>query len=301
VGVFDGVHLGHQAVIEKAVEDAAATGTVPAVLTFDPHPDTVLCPRSAPALLTTRGEKLSLLRGLGVGLTVIASFDTALAETPPEVFVGEVLVGKLRAQTVVVGEDWRFGAQGAGSPALLDEMASELGYRVSVVAAAVTGGAKVSSTRIRALVARGRVRAAAGMLGRPYGASGFVVRGDGIGTQLGYPTANLAVDREKLVPAAGVYACLAGQRRLHPAIGYIGARPTLGADQRQRLEVHLLERRGRIDLVGRRLAVQFIRRLRGERLFGSRSALAKQIGRDCRRARRVLEALHEQPDVLPSR
>ncbi len=297
MGVFDGVHRGHQEVVAAAVRTAARGGITPAVLTFEPHPDAVLSRRGAPPLLTTTQEKLALLRDLGVRLTVLVAFDRRLADMPAEEFVRELLVGRLRARCLVVGEGWRFGAAGRGATELLREMAPELGFSVNAVRPLSVGGAKVSSTRIRSLLLRGRVSAAAEMLGRRYGAAGEVVTGAGLGRSLGYPTANLALPEDKLIPADGIYACLAGLRRLRPAVGYIGTRPTVSARGRRGVEVHALRPEGketarpRLDLLGRVMRVEFVARLRGDRKFPSVEALRRQMGRDCARARGLLEAL----------
>ena len=293
VGVFDGVHLGHRAVIATALRAAQTSGTVPAVLMFDPHPDAVLNPDRPPLLLTTTDEKLSLLRALGIRLTVIATFDQRLADMPPDRFVRELLADQLRAQCVVVGENWRFGAAGKGTPDLLHRLASALAFRVFVVPPVTVGTGKVSSTRIRHLLAEGRAGPARELLGRPYQLAGRVVAGHGLGRQLGYPTANLQVPREKLVPADGIYACRAGRRRLWPAVSYIGVRPTFHQDGPRSIEAHLLERGGRINLLGRRLRVEFVERLRRDRKFSSPEALAAQMARDCARARRVIDSLHD--------
>jgi riboflavin kinase/FMN adenylyltransferase len=293
VGVFDGVHLGHQEVITTAVRAAAGGAGVPSVLTFDPHPGAVLDPEGGPALLTAVEEKLRLLRGLGVEMTIVAEFDRTLADMQPETFVQNVLVAQLRARCVVVGRDWRFGADGSGTPALLEEMACHLGYAVSVVPPVNVGRAKVSSTRIRSFLTRGRVPAANKLLGHRYGVAGEVVPGDGLGAGIGYATANLDVPERKLLPADGVYACLAGQRRLWPAAVYVGTRPTVGSEGQRRVEVHLLRRRGTIELLGRRLRVEFVRRLREDRRFASVEALVRQMGRDCARVERVLAPLHD--------
>ena len=294
MGVFDGLHRGHREVIAAAVRSGARLGITPAVLTFDPHPDTVLSPRGAPPLLTTTEEKLALLRDLGVRLTVLATFDRQLADMPAEEFVRELLVGRLRARCLVVGEGWRFGAGGKGATGLLREMAPELGFSVSVVRPLSLGGAKVSSTRIRSLLARGRVSAAAEMLGYRYQVTGKVVAGAGLGRTLGYPTANLALPEDKLIPADGIYACLAGLRRLRPAVAYIGTRPTVSAGGRRGTEVHVLPPEGRgparprLDLLGRVLRVEFAARLRGDRKFPSLEALSRQMACDCERARALL-------------
>jgi riboflavin kinase/FMN adenylyltransferase len=297
MGVFDGVHRGHQEVVAAAVRTGARAGITPAVLTFEPHPDAVLSRRGAPPLLTTTQEKLALLRDLGVRLTVLARFDRRLADMPAEQFVRELLVGRLRARCLMVGEGWRFGAAGKGATKLLCEMAPGLGFNVSVVRSVSVGGAKVSSTRIRSLLLRGRVSAAAEMLGRRYRVAGQVVPGAGLGRSLGYPTANLAPPEDKLIPADGIYACLAGLRRLRPAVGYIGTRPTVSARGRRGVEVHVLRPEGtetarpRLDLLGRVVRVEFVARLRGEREFPSLEALSRQMARDCGRARGLLAAL----------
>ncbi|UCC67329.1 MAG: riboflavin biosynthesis protein RibF [Armatimonadota bacterium] len=304
MGVFDGVHRGHREVIAAAVRRGARSRILPAALTFEPHPDAVLSSAGAPPLLTTTAEKLALFRDLGVRLTVVASFDRKLADTPPEDFVREALLGRLHARCLVVGEGWRFGAAGKGATPLLHEMAADLGFRVSVVQPIIVGGAKVSSTRIRGLLARGRVSAAAEVLGRRYEVAGEVVAGAGLGRKLGYPTANLNPAKDKLVPADGVYACLAGRRRLWPAVAYIGRRPTAARKGARTVEVHLLTPGGSgsarrpPDLRGRVVRVEFISRLRGDKKFPSLEALRKQIARDCSRARRILTALHDSDDVL---
>jgi riboflavin kinase/FMN adenylyltransferase len=295
MGVFDGVHRGHRDVVAAAVRSGARLGITPAVLTFEPHPDAVLSPRGAPPLLTTTEEKLALFRDLGVGLTVLARFDRRLANMPAEEFVRELLVARLRARCLVVGEGWRFGAAGKGAIGLLREMAPELGFSVSVVQALSLGGAKVSSTRIRGLLARGSVSAAAEMLGRRYQVAGRVVAGAGLGRTLGYPTANLAPPEDKLIPADGIYACLAGLRRLRPAVAYIGTRPTVSAAGRRGMEVHVLPPEGRgtarprLDLLGRLLRVEFAARLRADRKFPSLEALSRRMACDCKRARALLE------------
>lgn len=291
VGVFDGVHLGHREVIGRAVKMAAGGDLVPAVLTFDPHPDVVLNPQGAQPLLTTTEEKVALLRELGVELTVLARFDRKLAAIPAERFVEEVLVGRLRARCVVVGENWRFGAGGRGTPALLRRMAQDSGFGVTVVPRVLAGGRKVSSTRIRELLTAGRLRHAGELLGRSYGLLGRVVRGEGVGSKLGFPTANLELSGDKLIPADGVYACRSGQRLLRNAVAYIGRRPTFGAKGERRVEVHLLDHDGRLDLRGRAVRTELVERLREDKRFPSQQALVEQMERDCRRARVILNSL----------
>jgi len=303
MGVFDGVHLGHQAIVRTAVKMAGegGRGAVPAVLTFDPHPDIVLSSHGAPSLLTTTDEKIALLGSLGIELVIVVEFTRAFADTPAEEFVAEV-VGKprpgrrSRACCAVVGEGWRFGAGGKGDLRMLREMGAALGFEVRAVGRVRRAGQLVSSTRLRTLLAHGHVSAANALLGRPYQVSGEVVAGDGRGRALGFPTANLRLPPEKLIPADGVYACLArgqgpgagGQGGLRPAVASIGVRPTFGRAGERRVEVHLLEHRGPPELLGRRLCVQFMARLRGERRFPSAEALVRQMEMDCRRARQAL-------------
>ena len=297
MGVFDGVHVGHQAIIAAAVKLAGRRGA-PAVLTFDPHPDAVLSREGAPQLLTTAGEKLDLLRRVGVKVVVVVEFTRSFASIPPVDFIERLLADQLKACCVVVGEGWRFGAEGAGSPELLKKMARGLGFRVKVVPAVKVGGVIASSTRIRRLLQQGRVASARGFLGRDYHLSGEVVSGDGRGRQLGFPTANVSPPAEKLIPAEGVYACYAGLRALRPAVTSIGVRPTFGPAGPRRIEVHLLESPRPPRLLGRRLRVAFVERLRGERRFASPGALTAQMRCDCDRARWLLSALHPSPGML---
>jgi riboflavin kinase/FMN adenylyltransferase len=300
LGVFDGVHLGHREVIAAAVRQARSSGIVPAVLTFEPHPAAVVSHAGAPPLLTTTEEKLALLRELEVRLVVVARFDRTLAKMPPEDFIAEVLVDRLRARFVVVGADWRFGSGGRGTAALLEQVAKRHGCGVTMVPAVIAKGGPVSSTRIRKLLLAGRTEEASKLLGRPYSLFGRVVAGDGLGRKLGFPTANLQLPPEKLIPADGVYACSAGacsrhgQRsaRVWPAVAYIGARPTVESGGARRVEVHLLERRGPVGAPGAVMKVEFVSRLRPDRRFPSREALVVQMTLDCLQARGVL-ALHE--------
>jgi riboflavin kinase/FMN adenylyltransferase len=291
-------------VIAAAVSQARSVGATPAVLTFDPHPAAVVAPRGSPPLLTTTDEKIESIRRLGVKLVVIAPFDKALADMPAEAFVVEVLVQQLRARCVTVGCDWRFGAGGRGAPALLKRLAEVHGFGVTTIPAVVAKGSPVSSTRIRGLLLRGRVEEANELLGRPYSLTGRVVPGDGLGRTLGFPTANLRLEPEKLIPADGVYACFAttagspdrstrsSNRRLWPALCYIGTRPTVESGGARRAEVHLLKRRGPVGTPGSVLRAELVSRLRSDRRFPSTEALVVQMTLDCLHAWGVL-ALHE--------
>lgn len=288
IGNFDGVHLGHQALVRAAVADARACGGAAVVLTFDPHPVRVLAPERAPRTLFTLGQRAEILAALGVDAVAVLGFDASVAALPPEQFARDVLVGKLGARVVVVGERFRFGRARAGDAAHLASLGGELGFRVHTVPAVVLDGLPVSSSRIRKALARGDVDDAARLLGRVFFIDGRVVRGDGRGRSLGVPTANLEVQGETL-PAAGVYA---GRARAGtpgadwPCVVNLGERPTFGGGTAT-VEAHLLGFLG--DLYGAELRLSFVRRLRDERRFAGEQELVAQIRRDIEAARGMLE------------
>jgi riboflavin kinase / FMN adenylyltransferase len=264
VGTFDGVHRGHSRVIEAA----RAAGLPTTVVTFDPHPRTALGNRVE--LLTTLERRLELLRELGVDDTLVVPFTSDLALKTPEEFAESVL-RPLGATVIAAGENFRFGRGRSGDLGTLDE----LGFDVRPVPM-VEG---ISSSRIRQLLAAGEIEGAAQLLGRPPEVEGTVVAGDARGGTLGYPTANLAVPRDLLVPAYGIYAGRAGQNR---AAVSIGINPHYGGEER-RVEAFLLDFEG--DLYGRRLVIQLWQRLREERAFASEQELIDQIGRDVEAAK----------------
>ena len=266
IGSFDGVHLGHRRVIDAA----AAAGLPTAVVTFWPHPRTVLGNRVE--LLSSLDRRLELLGDAGVGEVLLVTFDADLAALEPEAFA-ERYLGGIGARTIAVGEDFRFGRGRGGDPALL----RRLGFDVQ----AVPRLEGVSSSLVRKLLAAGDVAGAARLLGRPAEVEGTVVLGDQRGGTLGYPTANLAVPPELLVPAYGIYA---GAALGHRAAISIGVNPHYGGSER-RIEPHLLDFEG--DLYGRRLVVELWRRLREERAFASEAELVAQIGRDVEETRRA--------------
>jgi riboflavin kinase/FMN adenylyltransferase len=266
LGTFDGVHLGHRRVIDTAL----AAGPEPTVVTFDPHPRTALGNRVE--LLTSLERRLELLEGLGVEATLVVEFTLDLARLTPEEFAEEVLRA-IGAKVVVAGEDFRFGRGRAGDLELL----GGLGFETKPVP--LLEG--VSSSRIRELVTEGDVEGAASLLGRPVEVEGTVVTGDARGGTLGFPTANLDVRPELLVPANGIYAGATGE--LRAAIS-IGTNPHYGGRER-RVEAHLLDFSG--DLYGRRLVVELWQRLRAEQAFESEDALIEQIGQDVEAARRA--------------
>jgi riboflavin kinase/FMN adenylyltransferase len=280
VGVFDGVHLGHRHVLERLTQLARSRGLPTLVLTFDPHPATVVDPARAPALLCTLERRLERLGELGIDRCVVVGFDPERAKEPAPSFLERVLVAELRAALVVVGENFRFGHDRKGDVALLAEHARDGGFEVEPVALDAEGGAPVTSSRIRALVAEGDVAGAAALLGRPHELEGAVVHGDGRGRSIGYPTANLDVDPVLCRPAIGIYAGTwtrpDGERA--PAAISIGRRPTFHDGADVLVEAYLCDVDA--DLYGERGRLAFVERLRGEERFESVDALVAQIALD---------------------
>lgn len=289
VGVFDGLHAGHGQILARARARAGAGRLV--VVSFDPHPDVVLRKafEAAPPL-TPLGEKRARLEALGVDAFDVLPFTRELAALSPEAFVDEHLVRPFAPGALVVGANFALGHGRAGTPARLAAIGAARGFEVEAVPLLERDGAAVSSTRIRALLAEGRVAAAAPLLGRRYGLAGRVVRGEAMGRALGYPTANLRLHEEKLVPANGIYAVWArpaGATEWLPGAMSIGVRPTFGGQART-LEVHLLDWDG--DLYGRDLEVEFVDWLRPERHFASAAALVEAMDRDVAETRLRLAA-----------
>ncbi len=285
LGVFDGVHLGHRAILGAAVAHARATGAPALACTFEPNPLEVLQPDRAPLPITTLDERLDLIAACGVDGTIVLTFTRELAAVEPEAFVKDVLVDRLAARQVVVGFNHRFGRAARGDAALLRELGARMGFNVDVVAPLTVDGVPVSSTAIRAALGRGDVDAAARMLGRPYTLPGTVVAGAGRGRTLGFPTANVAPGRPVLV-APGVYACtfeVGGQARR--AVVNVGVRPTFG-EATLAIEAYLLDFSG--DLYGQTVQLTFVSRVREERRFPTVDALRAQIADDVETARRRL-------------
>ena len=297
IGAYDGVHLGHRALLAELRARAEADGLATVVVTFDRHPASVVRPESAPLLLCDLDQKLELLASAGVDRTVVVRFDRERADESDEEFVTRELVGGLDARLVVVGEDFHFGHGRKGNVALLTEMGAVAGFEVDGVALASAGaddgdGAPaVSSTRVRTLVSAGQVEEAALLLGRPHQVRGPVVTGDRRGgAELGYPTANIAVPTEICLPAPGIYAGWYerpdGTR--HRAAVSVGRRPTFyGADGELLVEAYLLDFDG--DLYGEAARLSFLHRLRDELAFDSVDALVAQMGRDVERTRELID------------
>jgi riboflavin kinase/FMN adenylyltransferase len=286
LGNFDGVHLGHQMVLRRAVEEGRRRESRVVVATFDPHPRAVLAPGSQPKLLTTLELRREALLRYGADEVREIRFDKALSRKSPEEFVKDVLVGEIGAEAVVVGENFRFGHRAAGDAGDLGRLMRSFGgeaYAVPVRSEDGKGG--ISSTRIRALIAEGEVEEAARLLGRPYVLRGEVVIGDRRGRSLGFPTANVMPDPAVVVPGRGVYAGFVRVGKdVHAAATNVGVAPTFEGRE-DRVEAYLLDFEG--DLYGRVIDVSFVRRIRPEKRFSGVDELKEQIARDVEEARRI--------------
>ncbi|NPA30529.1 MAG: bifunctional riboflavin kinase/FAD synthetase [Chloroflexi bacterium] len=287
IGGFDGVHRGHQALLAVLRQAAREYQARPVVVTFDPLPRAVLRGKHENFYLTLADEKVALLAQHGAHGVLLLPFDRDLAARPGRAFI-EDLHARLRFPCLCVGYNFALGRNREGDVPALRAWGEALGYEVRVVGpVTVPGLGIVSSSRIREALAQGRVARAAQLLGRWYAVQGPVVRGDARGRRLGFPTANLALDPRKALPARGVYAAWAWVAdQPQPAVVNIGYRPTFGAAARPQVEAHLLDFQG--DLYGQRLRLEFVQRLREERSFPSVDALRAQIARDVQRAREVL-------------
>lgn len=288
IGKFDGMHRGHQRMIELVREHASAQGLVSTVLTFDRHPFALLRPEACPLPLVSNEQRLELLAESGLDQTVMLEFTREFSSQAPEEFVRSVLVDALATRVLVVGRDYRFGAGAKGTVADLERLGGELGFEVVVVEpVAVGSAARVSSTRIRELLDAGEVREAAELLGRAPSVRGVVVPGAKRGRELGFPTANLSPDHEGFIPADGVYAgWLVHDGERLPAVISVGNNPTFEGVPQKQVEAHVLDRD--LDLYGDTVEVLFTDRVRGMEKFGSLDALVEAIARDVERVRELL-------------
>jgi riboflavin kinase / FMN adenylyltransferase len=273
VGTFDGVHLGHRAVIDGS----------DSVLTFEPHPVSVVAPQHTPKLLTTRERKADLIASLGVQEMIVIPFDAAFASRTAAEFIDEVLVGALQATRVAIGENFRFGHKAQGDPRLL---AADGRFATVVHPLLEVGGEIVSSSHIRGLLLAGEVSEANQLLGAHFELAGEVAHGDKRGRELGFPTANLIPDEALVCPGHGVYACLADG---HPAAVSIGVRPTFKTGRAELIEAYILDFDE--DIYGQTLRLEFLERLRGERRFESAKALVEQMRLDVEQTRAIVQAL----------
>ncbi|OGW47478.1 MAG: riboflavin biosynthesis protein RibF [Nitrospirae bacterium RBG_19FT_COMBO_58_9] len=289
IGNFDGHHLGHRALLQTVVETARKAQGTSLVLTFDPHPVKILAPQVDLRFLTSPEEKLAHLEAAGIDEVVFLDFTPTFAAMSPEQFAEEILHRSLGLSELFVGNHFAFGKGRAGRIDDLVRLGGQHGFRVHPVTPVMIEGDVVSSTRIRQLIQSGNVDRAATLLGRVYGIRGTVVHGLQQGQAMGWPTANLRIPADRVVPSDGVYAA----RTIHgteayDAIAYIGTRPTFGAGERL-IEVNLLDQN--CDLYGQEITVQFVERVRGDHTFASADELSKQISRDVEQARNSLRRL----------
>jgi riboflavin kinase / FMN adenylyltransferase len=287
LGVFDGLHLGHQLIMRTVVERARAIGAIPTVITFDPHPRAVLHPESAPPLLQTFDQKIEGFGVLGIEQTIVVRFTKEFSEVSAADFLRDVVNDRLHAREVYLGKGFAFGHNREGNIDLLKRLGSELGFVAGEVPEVSLRGRRVSSSKIRELLSRGEVNLARRMLGRPYGVEGRVEHGAERGHQLGFPTANLH-PQNRVIPRNGVYVTgtlIEGQWRR--SVTNVGVRPTFGSESEPSVETFVMNWEG--DLYGDVVRVRFLHRLRDERKFNSLDELTNQIGKDVGRANSYFE------------
>jgi len=288
VGSFDGLHLAHQAILKEVDRRAKRIQGHGLIVTFNPHPRIVLDKSEAPALLTTLEEKLDLLKKQPIDYTLVWPFSRQLAVWPASRFVQEILWKKLGVREMVIGHDHAFGHDRAGRLRTLEDLGKRYHFKVTAIDPVLYGSDPISSTRIRRCLLTGDVVSASEMLGHPYELEGCVVRGDGRGRRLQYPTANLSISGRKLIPGDGVYAVRWKRPSDSPGgLVNIGVRPTFDGKKRT-LEIHFLDFRG--SLYGEKVRVQFIQKIRDEKKFTSGRELMTQMKKDEQAARRLLSA-----------
>ena len=289
IGVFDGVHLGHQAVISAATSHARAADGTPVVMTFDPHPLKVLRPQHAPHLLTATQHKIALIRDMSVEHLLVINFDRKFAATSPEEFVEELVMHSRPLREICVGHEWSFGKDRRGNLDLLKRLGVQFDFSVVGVPPVLANGEVVSSTAIRQAVEKGDLAKAAEMLGREYTILGTVTHGDNLGKKIGFPTANLSAHSEQFPPNGVYFAEARVNGVLYYGVINLGYRPTVSSGKSERvLEIHMLDFDR--DIYGEDVEVRFMRHLRPERKFESLESLAQQIELDVRRARELSAA-----------
>lgn len=288
VGSFDGMHLGHQKILSEVLMLSRSLKLRSVVVTFDPHPLSVVQGNQIPKLLTTLDEKIDLLRASGIDIVVVIKFTSKLASREADWFTKRVLVTKLKMRRLVIGYDFRFGKERKGDVTCLESLGTELGFGVDIIPPVTYAGFPISSTRIRTSIVRGDMESAAQMLGRPYWFSGKVIKGEGRGRLLEFPTANLSIQgANKIIPPSGVYAAKVrtGKTKIPGAL-YIGRRPTFGGNHPS-VEIHLIGHHG--VLYGKRLTVEVISRLRDEMVFKKIEDLKRTIARDVNKVLRICQ------------
>ncbi len=285
-GVFDGLHLGHQAVIHQVVKDATVRDLSRTVLAFYPHPMAFLAPERCPPILTPRHKRLELLEAQSVDIAIFVRFDAYLAEMSPRVFVEDVLIGKLRTRQVIVGYECQFGKNRAGNTEVLQSLGTQYNFDVTIMPPTLVEGMPVHSTRVRDAVVQGKLKLVAELLGRPHSIIGKIVQGDGRGRQIGYPTANIHAENQ-IHPPNGVYAIQAKLKDgLYGGILNMGMRPTVGGEKFQ-IEAHLFNFNE--NVYDREIEVFFIKNIRDERKFPDVESLVKQINQDVEFAHGILD------------
>jgi len=286
-GTFDGLHLGHQALIRRAMQEASDCGGTAVVMTFDRHPAALLRPEKTPKFLTRNNEKIALLEGMGVQALLMLEFTRELAGVPARNFITSLVSSASPLRAVCVGREWFFGKGGEGNVALLKELGVEHNFSVIQIDPVMVEDSPISSTRIRTAIAAGDFLQAAACLGRPFLLTGSVVSGAGLGSKIGFPTANLDVNGMQL-PPDGVYAAKVHHgETLHAGVVNIGVRPTVDpASTKRVVEAHLFGLSE--NLVGTDLSLEFVQFLRGEEKFSSLDSLKTQITLDCERAKKLL-------------
>lgn len=287
IGNFDGVHLGHQAMLQRLRDASLRLGVPAAVLTFEPHPREFFAPENAPARLTTLREKLELLREAGVDQVHVMRFNRAFAALTPQQFIENLIVEKLHARWLLVGDDFRFGARRAGDTTLLQQASQRFGIELQSMSSVEVAGERVSSTGVRDALASSNFAHAARLLGRAYCIGGRVAHGKKLGRQLGFPTANIALHRKR-VPFTGIYAVKLHGIDSNPLLGAasLGVRPTVMNAAAPVLEIHILDFDR--DIYGRRVKVEFLHKLRDEEKYPDLESLRKQIAIDVEQARHIL-------------
>lgn len=288
IGAFDGIHLGHKRLIQETIKIAQTLKVEPALLTFEPHPRKVLYPNLDLKLLTTLDEKIRFIKKEGITNLILLPFNKALAELSPELFVERYLIDLLNTKAVIVGYNFHFGRGRAGNTDLLKKLGEKFNFLVEVLPALVINNRPVSSTLIRELLLKGEVERANQLLGRPYSLSGKVIHGKGRGKLLGFPTANLDIPKDKLLPAQGVYAvwAIVEDKKYQGALN-IGFNPTF-EEKKLSIEVHLLNYTNSSSLYNQTIEVHLVKRVRSEKKFNTIEELKTQIAEDCSLIQRIL-------------
>jgi len=288
IGNFDGVHLGHRALLARLTATAAALALPPTVLTFEPHPREFFAPQSAPARLSTLREKLELIADDGIAMAYVCHFNAYFSALSAEDFIERVLVGALRVRHLIIGDDFRFGTKRSGDFTLLHEAGARLGFKVEAMDSVTLDGERASSSAVRTALGAGNLERAARLLGRPYSIDGRVVQGDKVGRQLGFATANIRIKHDR-PPLLGVFAVevKGGDGQARQGVANLGFRPSANQVVRPLLEVHLFNFDQ--DIYGTHLNVRFLHKLRDEMKFPDFNALKAQIARDVETAKNYFE------------